>query len=157
MAEETLKNTDSNNNEKVIMEAKIQNPNKPVMKLNEAHASMDIAKNLIQDYTFMLTMSVVKTIFLNIKNREEILENLTNTWEKRMSAQISEESQNYEKAIHDAFENQGVVSEETSKKIQEYMSTYCKVRDKAVAMAKDGVKDINKMICGTNIETKKES
>lgn len=146
------------NTEKVVLETTVKNPNKePVVKLNEAHASMDIAKNLIQDYTFILTMSVVKSILSNTKNAENIINNLTDVWEKRMSAQIAEETKAYETAIHQAFEGQGVVSEETSKKIKEYMDMYCSVRDKAVAMAKDGVKGINNMIFSKSTEQKKEN
>lgn len=153
--EDTNKET---SNEKVILETKVKNPNKPpVMKLNEDHASMDIAKNLIQDYTFIVTMSAVKAMFANIKNSDQLLKDLYNSWEQRMSAQLAEETKNYSDAIYKAFEDQGTVTEETSKKIKEYMDTFCRVRDKAVAMAKDGVNGINNMIFAkTKTETEKK-
>ena len=138
-----------NNNERVILEATVKNPNKKpkVVKLNEAHATMDIAKNLIQDYTFLITMSVVKTIFRQLKNPDDVLNNIYETWEKRMSAQLAEETENYKKAIMDAFEgSESNVTEEVAKEIKEYMDSYCRVRDNAVKMAKDGIMEINKLI-----------
>ena len=64
-----------------------------------------------------------------------------------MSAQIAEETENYKKAITDAFEgSESNVTEEVAKEIKEYMDTYCHVRDNAVKMAKDGIMEINKLI-----------
>lgn len=141
--------SEENKNERVVLEATVKNPNKKpqVIKLNEAHATMDIAKNLIQDYTFLITMSVVKTIFRQLRNPDDVLKNIYETWEKRMSAQIAEETENYKKAITDAFEgSESNVTEEVAKEIKEYMDTYCHVRDNAVKMAKDGIMEINKLI-----------
>ena len=146
------------NEEKVILNAKVKNPNnKSVIKLNEAHASMDIAKNLIQDYTFILTMSVVKSIMRTLKEPQKHIKNLTDIWETRMSAQLAEETKNYEDAIHKAFDEQGEITEETSNKIKEYMDAFCKIRDNAVNMAKSGVGAINAMIFSDNAVNNKET
>ena len=138
----------TNSNEKVIMEAKLQNSNKPkVVKLNEEHATMDIAKNLIQDYTFLLTISAIKSLYAQVKNSEIVLNNIKKIWESRMSQQLAEETENYKKAIVDAFNGaEGNVTEEVANEIKEYMNTYCRVRDKAVELAKEGVDNISKLI-----------
>ena len=150
--------SEENKNEKVIMEAKVQNPNKPkVAKLNEAHATMDIAKSLIQDYTFLLTMSVIKTMFSQIKNSDDVLKDIYNVWEKRMSIQLAEETENYKKAIIDAFKGSEVnITEEITNGVKEYFDCYCRVRDNAVKMAKEGIKDINKLIKDEPEKTKQE-
>ena len=135
--------------EQVIMQATVKNPNKKpqVVKLNEAHATMDIAKNLIQDYTFLLTMSVIKTMFRQIKNPDEVLNSIYSSWEKRMSAQLAEETENYQKAIMDALQDSNAeASKETADGMKEYFDSYCRVRDNAVKMAKDAIVDINKLI-----------
>lgn len=146
------------NKEEVLVHTKIQNPNKPkVAKLNEAHATMDIAKSLIQDYTFLLTMSVIKTMFAQIRNSDDVLKDIYNVWEQRMSAQLAEETENYKKAITDAFQGSEVnITEEVTNSIKEYFDCYCRVRDNAVKMAKEGIKDINKLIKNEPEKTQQE-
>ena len=141
------------NKEHVLFEGTVKNEN-PNLKINEQHATMDIAKSLIQDFTFIVTIACIKTVFVSNSECEKLMSGLKDVWTKRTSAQLAEETKKYEDAIFHAFENQTSVSAETTEKMNNHLKTYCNVRDNAVAGATNAVDDIIKMICEKKEENK---
>jgi hypothetical protein len=151
----------SQENEKVIMEAKLEAPKEEnVLKvsINEQQASANIAKSLFQDFMTLITVVGLKAIFSKFPDRENFMQQLKEIWQKRNSVQLAEETKVFQSAIMDAFKSESEIDAETTETINKQITSFNNTRDNAVKIATDAVDQIIKTILETpkSDETSKE-
>jgi len=137
--------------EKVIMEAKLSGGEKRRslnLGVTEATAADSITKSLIADFMLLLNVAGLRAIFAKFPNRKELIADIRDAWTKRVTIQLEEETKKFQTAIFDALNSQEKIDNDTSKKMEESLNSFCRSRDKAVELANKSIDSIVETIVG---------
>ena len=155
----------SEEKEKVILEAKLGGGVPPKKKeqnilkvsINEEQAAGNIAKSLVQDFMTLITIAGLKAIFLKFPDRKEFMDELKESWKKRTSIQVAEETKIFQNSIMDAFSSEASITPETTEKMNKQMQSFYNTRDKAFEIAEKAIDNIIFAIVEDNVSEETEN
>ena len=154
----------SEEKEKVILEAKLGGGVPPKKKeqnilkvsINEEQAAGNIAKSLVQDFMTLITIAGLKAIFLKFPDRKGFMNELKDSWKKRTSIQVGEETKIFQNSIMEAFSSEATITPETTEKMNKQMQSFYNTRDKAFEIAEKAIDNIISTIVEDNVPEENE-
>ena len=155
----------SEEKEKVILEAKLGGGVPPKKKeqnilkvsINEEQAAGNIAKSLVQDFMTLITIAGLKAIFLKFPDRKGFMNELKDSWKKRTSIQVAEETKIFQNSIMEAFSSEATITPETTEKMNKQMQSFYNTRDKAFEIAEKAIDNIISTIVEDNVPEENET
>lgn len=107
-----------------------------------------MAKYLLEDFMFLLLITMMKLICSKMESPEICLNDLKNGWLERATAILESEKKKFQDSIFRAIQAQKTVDDEMQKRMNEFFNSYCLVKDNALNAATQAVDNMIQQILG---------
>lgn len=115
-------------------------------ELDSKNGSSSIAKYLFEDFLFLLNVSMMRLICSKMEDADKYFDGIIEVWKKRVSGILASETKKFQDALFRSIQSSENIDENFQRKMNDYFSKYCIIRDNAVEEATKAVNNVKEQV-----------